>query len=189
MKTFRIIKKVLSWLVSAPEVPEVDDINIVERPLPPPPDPPLLTLLFNLVQMTGLKEVPGKDSNPELVSMFEKWGITWTRDDSRGAWCAVFVNEALDRSGFIAPGGLLARSFLDYGEEVETPRALDLVVFWRKSKSSRYGHVGFYVGEDEDGIYVWGGNQGNTSNVTKYSKSRLLGYRRPLVSNQTSTNE
>jgi uncharacterized protein (TIGR02594 family) len=42
------------------------------------------------------------------------------------------------------------------------------------------GHVGFYVGEDEKGIYILGGNQNNSVNISLRDRKSLLGYRWPL---------
>jgi hypothetical protein len=33
------------------------------------------------------------------------------------------------------------------------------MVFWRASRESGLGHVGFYVGESADACYILGGNQ------------------------------
>lgn len=40
------------------------------------------------------------------------------------------------------------------------------------------GHVGFFAGYEMGTIYLLGGNQGDSVNVSPYPKSRLLGIRR-----------
>lgn len=63
---------------------------------------------------------------------------------------------------------------------MSTPPELDAItVFWRESKTSRKGHVGFYVQETSTHISVLGGNQGNKVTVDPYPKARLLSYRWP----------
>lgn len=53
------------------------------------------------------------------------------------------------------------------------------MVFWRKSKSSGLGHVGFYNGEDGDAYQILGGNQSDQVSLAWVSKSRFLDARWP----------
>jgi uncharacterized protein (TIGR02594 family) len=95
------------------------------------------------------------------------------------AWCAGFVNAVLHGVDSKGTGKLNARSFLNWGKSVSEPQEGDVVVFWRESKSSWKGHVGFFAGFDDDGdILVLGGNQNNSVSIKSYDKDRLLGYRR-----------
>jgi hypothetical protein len=50
-----------------------------------------------------------------------------------------------------------------------------------RGNSNWKGHVGFYVGETAKSIKTLGGNQSNAVNIRHYSKSRVLGFRRPKV--------
>jgi uncharacterized protein (TIGR02594 family) len=56
------------------------------------------------------------------------------------AWCAAFINATLHESGMSGTGSLAARSFLNYGTAVNTPKRGDIVVFSRGSDPSK-GHV------------------------------------------------
>ncbi len=49
-----------------------------------------------------------------------------------------------------------------------------VMVFWRESRQSGKGHVGFYVGEDKDAYQILGGNQSDSVCLTWVSKSRFL---------------
>lgn len=125
----------------------------------------------------GLKEDTSKiEHNPEILKFFELIGHKWVKDDET-AWCAAFVNACLVMNNYEQTGKLTARSFLNYGEKVEKPTQGDIVVFWRSSRHSWKGHVGFYVSEDENNIYCLGGNQSNMVSVVAYPKGRLLEYR------------
>jgi len=118
--------------------------------------------------------------NPKVLQYFKDVGHAWVKDDET-AWCAAFVGAMLKRAGMAHTGKLNARSYLDWGEEVENlDEAIegDIVVFWRGSPDSWQGHVGFYVKHDETYVYVLGGNQGNQVNVRPYKRDRLLGVRR-----------
>lgn len=100
-------------------------------------------------------------------------------DPATRAWCADFVNASLRDSGLPGTNSGMARSFLKYGQPVDTPQKGDIAVFSRGDPNGPYGHVGFYEGEDPNGIRVLGGNQGNTVASAVYPRDRLLGFRRP----------
>ena len=100
-------------------------------------------------------------------------------DPATTAWCASFVNATLKQSGMEGTGKLNARSYLDWGESVDTPQPGDIAVFSRGDPNGWQGHVGFFQGYDENGnILVLGGNQGDAVSVAPYSSDRLLGFRR-----------
>ena len=100
-------------------------------------------------------------------------------DPATTAWCAAFVDSTLKQSGMQGTGKLNARSYLDWGQEVNQPQAGDVAVFSRGDPNGWQGHVGFFKGYDENGnILVLGGNQGDAVSVAAYSPDRLLGFRR-----------
>lgn len=146
-------------------------------------DPDWLKLAFSY---EGLKEVPGKKHNPEILMFFADAGFPGVKDDET-AWCAAFANAILARSGLPGTNSLAARSFLNWGKATESPRRGDLVVFSR-GKSSWQGHVAFYLGETKTHVIVIGGNQRNEVNVSTYSKETVLGYRTRLKFNPVTGN-
>lgn len=102
-------------------------------------------------------------------------------------WCAAFVNAALNSQGMpgsesVSENPLLARSFLNWGEEVDEPRIGDVVVFPRGSEGWQ-GHVGFYfLTATIDGIEYYailGGNQNDEVSYELYPSSSAIGIRRP----------
>lgn len=127
----------------------------------------------------GTREIVGKQDNPEVLKYFDGTGFDGKALKDETAWCAAFVNWVLLKAGFQGSGKLNARSFLEVGEATENPEKGDIVVLWRNSPQDWRGHVGFYVKESQDHIYVLGGNQGNEVSIKKYPKSRLLQYRMP----------
>ncbi|MBY5821489.1 TIGR02594 family protein [Rhizobium leguminosarum] len=101
-------------------------------------------------------------------------------DPATTAWCAAFVNSALQQSGMKGTGSNLARSFLDYGQPIDKPERGDIAVFSRGDPKGPYGHVGFFEGYGPDGkINVLGGNQSDSVSVAGYDAANLLGFRRP----------
>lgn len=126
----------------------------------------------------GIKEVSGSKDNPEVLKYFDEVGFDGKALKDETAWCSAFVNYCCKKAGKEYSGRLNARSWMTVGKQVEIPQRGDIVIFWRESKDSWKGHVGFYVTERKGWIYVLGGNQGNMVKVSAYPKSRLLQYRR-----------
>ncbi len=125
--------------------------------------------------LIGKGEVPDRET---LQEFFKNGGQNL--DPATTAWCAAFVNSALGAAGIQGTGKLNARSFLDWGEPVDTPQRGDIAVFTRGGNNSWKGHVAFFDSVNPDGsINVLGGNQGDQVSVKAYAADRLLGYRRP----------
>jgi uncharacterized protein (TIGR02594 family) len=124
----------------------------------------------------GVKEIVGKEDNPEVLKYFKNLGFDSSVLKDETAWCAAFANWVLRESGLPFSGKLNARSFLEVGEKVVEPSLGDLVIFWRESPDSWKGHVAFYINDDDNYIYVLGGNQSNQVCIKPYAKRRLLTY-------------
>lgn len=126
----------------------------------------------------GIREIPGKEDNPEVLKYFSILGFDAERLKDETAWCSAYVNWVCIKSNLPYTGKLNARSWLNVGEKVDEPRLGDIVVLWRESPESWKGHVGIYINETNRYLYVLGGNQNNQVNIRAYPKSRLLQYRR-----------
>lgn len=77
-------------------------------------------------------------------------------------WCAIFLNAMLEQAGVHGTRSPSSQSFRHDPHFVllSGPALGAIVVYWRISKSSGLGHVGFYVGEDAHGfINTLGGNE------------------------------
>ncbi|MGL4966770.1 MAG: CHAP domain-containing protein [Inquilinus sp.] len=105
-------------------------------------------------------------ANPVIVSFFDSTRLRTPRGDQT-AWCAAFVNwcimrareDVSDRDGLLPETrSAAAYSFRDWGQETTSPLEGDLVCFGHRRHSDR-GHVGFYVGRTDSGVYCLGGNQ------------------------------
>jgi uncharacterized protein (TIGR02594 family) len=118
-----------------------------------------------------------RDQNAALAEFMANGGVNL--DPAVTAWCAAYVNATLAQTGQKGTGSNMARSFLDWGQEVTEPQKGDLAVFQRGDPNGPYGHVGFFDGYNEDGtIRVLGGNQGDGVSIASYSPDQLLGFRR-----------
>jgi uncharacterized protein (TIGR02594 family) len=136
-------------------------------------------LLLEILKNYGLKEIVGKEHNPEIIKMFAELGYDQIKDDET-AWCSALLNYFCMKLGYERSGKLTARSWLNVGEVIEEPEMGDIVIFWRNNPNSWEGHVAVYISKDKDLkiVYSLGGNQGNMLSIKPYHESRVLGYRR-----------
>jgi uncharacterized protein (TIGR02594 family) len=118
-----------------------------------------------------------QEQNAALQEYLTTGGVNM--DPAKTAWCAAWLNATLGKAGMKGTGSNMARSFLDWGQEVSDPRRGDIAVFTRGDPSGPYGHVGLFDGYNPDGtIRVLGGNQGDAVSIAAYSPDTLLGFRR-----------
>jgi uncharacterized protein (TIGR02594 family) len=127
----------------------------------------------------GIIEYSGKRHNPQVVKYFKETGYENIKDDET-SWCAAYMNWCAKKAGLDYPNNLLARSWLEIGEEVKSPQLGDIVVFWRDKKNSWTGHVSLFIYKDEkqNKIYCLGGNQNEQVCIAPYSAETVLAYRR-----------
>ena len=135
----------------------------------------------------GLKEIAGSASNSTILGWAKKLGgwiaNAYTNDDI--PWCGLFVANVIATT--LPNEGLPANplSALAWGKFGRwcNPGLGAILVFTRKGG----GHVGFYVGEDDQVFYVLGGNQSNSVSITKIDKSRLYASRWPATGGDAGT--
>lgn len=138
-------------------------------------------MLEEALKLYGLAAIPGTKHNEHILLMFHSAGFDWVENDET-PWCSAFMNYVAIKAGYEGTDSLLARSWMDWGYPVqapsESPQLGDVVVFWRKSPNSIYGHVGLYINETKSRVLCLGGNQSQQVQISSYPKSRVLGYRR-----------
>lgn len=144
---------------------------------PEPLAPQKTTLTHKAYYYYGMDEARHRDLIKEIMGV----------DPVTTEWCAAFVNmvlleNKLPTSESVSEHYLLAKSFLEYGEEVVEPQQGDIMIFERGNEGWQ-GHVGFYVSttvlDNGSKVYnILGGNQNDSVNVKSYSGSRLIGIRR-----------
>ena len=136
-------------------------------------------LLEVATSQLGVAEIKGQENNPIVVNYATETGINGVSDDET-AWCSTFVSWCAKQAGLPYSRTPNARSWMAFGQSTTAPEPGDVVVFWRESRESWKGHVGFYLGHSSDleRIYCLGGNQGNKVSVSAYGADKLLGFRR-----------
>lgn len=124
----------------------------------------------------GEKEIVGAGTSKRVLEYFSKSGNSWVKDDET-AWCSAFVGYVLESCGIKSTKKLNARSYLKWGKPTTTPKMGDIVVLWRQSKTSAFGHVGFFIRKKDGLVYMLAGNQNNQVDITGFPESRVLEYR------------
>lgn len=125
----------------------------------------------------GVREVAGSHDNARIIDMFKDVGHA-SIDNDEVAWCAALLGACLERSGRLSTRSLMARSYLQWGRQLDTARLGAIAVLSRGSNPA-LGHVGFIVGEADAHVFLLGGNQADAVSVAPFEKSRVLSYRWP----------
>ena len=120
----------------------------------------------------GLKEIPGPKHNPIILQWLKNLKAWWSDDET--PWCGVFVGEMLRITDRYVPALYMrALEWNNAGLKLSKPAYGCLVTFSR----SGGGHVGFCVGEDQQGrLMILGGNQSNAVSIAPFDKARVVGY-------------
>jgi len=137
-------------------------------------------ILFQAFGEVGVKEVPGKGDNPDIV----KYHAFATRDNKVGMadsvpWCAAFMCWLLESLGLKSTNSRMARSFERLGKVIPIEDFLpgDLIVMFRNGIESGQGHVtvGLKLDSNSFGNKAWllGGNQNDEVNIKKFALTNM----------------
>ncbi|MCU6214451.1 TIGR02594 family protein [Enterobacter bugandensis] len=123
----------------------------------------------------GEAEIHGPKHNPLILQMWRDIKRGGIKDDET-PWCAAFVGSVLEQSGIQSTRFESARSYLDWGIELQEPAYGCVAVLTRDGG----GHVGFVVGQNKAGdLMILGGNQSDAVNIKAFSRQRVASYRWP----------
>ncbi|UWQ30263.1 peptidoglycan-binding protein [Leisingera sp. M523] len=147
--------------------------------LQPTPDPERIRLpwMQEAAKIRGLHE---QRDTARLRQWFDK-SVSWI-DPREIPWCGAFTatcHRLADPRITLPENPLGARNWRDWGQSTDPVHGATLI-FWRVSRNSWQGHVGFYHGEDTTHYHVLGGNQSNAVTVRRMAKDRLLASRWPI---------
>lgn len=136
----------------------------------------------------GIREISGPTSHPQILAWLKRTEKLWPTDlpvdDSRYAWCGVFVgNMVLDD---MAAGNTTraqppkyfqgAIKWATWGKTVTKKAAQrgDVVVLTRTGGH----HVAIVSSINDNGVKVIGGNQGDALSVVEYPWTKVVAVRR-----------
>lgn len=135
--------------------------------------------LIEAARLLGLKEVMGAGSNPVIMDWAHELHAAVPDDGT--PWCGLFVAHCITSAlpnDSIPANFLGARQWRRFGMMC-SPQFGSVLVFWRETKASGKGHVGFYWAEDNTHYHVLGGNQSDSVSITRVAKNRFLEARWP----------
>jgi len=127
-----------------------------------------------------LEDVRKRHGEPAVNRYLESSGFAVGAGDP---WSGVFLRWVMHEIDYKASGGLDSRSWLGWGDR--TAARYGAVAIFGDSDTDGPGHVGLYVGESRNCVYILGGNtwfRGRYApgvGVRAHNKARLLGYRWP----------
>jgi uncharacterized protein (TIGR02594 family) len=127
----------------------------------------------------GVRANSGGASNPRVEEYHRSTGSASWRDSV--PWCSSFLNWCMLQAGFQGTNSALARSWLSWGEPLAVPRYGCVVVLWRENPDCEKGHVGLFLRQDHEHVYLFGGNQLGEVREHAYPRHMILGYRWPTV--------
>lgn len=125
----------------------------------------------------GISEIAGNQDNPRILEYHQSTKLRGDNDEI--PWCSAFVNWCMEKAAVSGTKSPAARSWLNWGQEIKSPKQ-GCVVVLKRGNSSWQGHVGFYVRDGWDSVLVLGGNQSNKVCVQQFPKSKILSYRWPV---------
>jgi len=139
-------------------------------------------------RFVGMTEVAGKVSNPQILAMLQLDQV-WPEQDEV-PWCSAFVNYITWLLRLPRSKSLGARSWLQVGIPINLEDAelgFDVVILKRGGENqpgpdviNAPGHVGFFAGGDKDTVFILGGNQSDSVNISRFFVQNILGIRRLL---------
>jgi uncharacterized protein (TIGR02594 family) len=95
---------------------------------------------------TGVAPFPPGLFNPRIMEYHATTSFQ-ARDD-KAPWCSSFINWCFMQVGIAGTGPALARSWLEWGQRVATPRWGCVAILYRDDPASWKGHVGFFLRAD-----------------------------------------
>jgi uncharacterized protein (TIGR02594 family) len=125
--------------------------------------------------------------NARIVEYHQTTTLKATDDET--PWCSSFVNWVVKQSGRSGTNSAAAKSWLNWGMEVNSPTPGAIVVIKKKTPgftqatgSSSGFHVGFFVSLSSSHIRLLGGNQGNQVKYSNFplSSYEVKCYRKPI---------
>lgn len=141
-------------------------------------------MIQEFLKIYGITEVPGSADNPFILQWAKETGLDRDYKHDATAWCGLAMAVVAKRAGkVVPPNPLWALNWAKFGNKVSDGAKLgDILVF----KRAGGGHVGLYIGEDDECYHVGGGNQSDTTNIIRKPKFRVYAIRRPEYINQPS---
>jgi len=134
----------------------------------------------------GEKEIPGVKNNQFIVDCHSTTSLS--ADDDETAWCSSFVNKCVIEGGYKGTNSAAAKSWLSWGKAIDKPVEGCVCIIRQKQKgadkatgSTSGYHVAFWVKEENNRVFLLGGNQADQVKVSSFGLGsyEICGYRIP----------
>lgn len=125
----------------------------------------------------GLQEIEGAGSHPRIQAAILAAAKWLDPDDSKTAWCGCLRGLwGLETGTGVPPQHFRARMWATWGRAVlwENAKPGDTVVMHRPGGH----HVGLYVRHNATHVWVFGGNQSDACNVSRFKRELITHIRR-----------
>ncbi len=126
----------------------------------------------------GTKELPGRATNQKIKAWIKLAADWLDQDDSSTPWCGCFRGGiGIETATGVPKDHFRARSWLSWGSAVPTVRDAikgDTVVLVRTGGF----HVALFDRAVPGGVYLLGGNQGDSVSIAKFPLAQIEGIRR-----------
>lgn len=124
----------------------------------------------------GVREIPGPVDNKRIEEYFTyvNYPVPEKYVDEIH-WCAAFLCAVLEMSGYRSPRSAWSQAWLNWGIPCN-PLYGAVVIF---KYTPRSGHVGLIHRVSSNGLWVLGGNQSDSVNISFFSTRNVVGYRLP----------
>lgn len=119
----------------------------------------------------GVKEKQGAGTDPTVMSYHAASGWWGKEDNNADPWCGSFVAWVMKENNFVPPqDAFRAKEWINFGTPI--PKSAPTYGAIAVKNRSGGGHVGFVVGTNtsKTKLYILGGNQDDSVNVTEYPR-------------------
>lgn len=138
----------------------------------PQNSPLLLALSFY-----GETPISGSAANPTILDFIRATSYPAGVSDEV-PWCSAFLVWIFQQCSVATPANAAALSWMNYSEHTDSPSIGDIVVLgWPKENPTSH-HVGLFIREKANVVYILAGNQNNEVDIVAWRKSDVLSYRR-----------
>lgn len=128
----------------------------------------------------GERPLSGKMSNPQILDFIKATSYPNTNSDEV-PWCSAFLVYIFQQYGLDTPANAAAMSWMNYSVATDQPSLGDVVVLaWPAGDPSNH-HVGLFIRETNELVYILAGNQNDEVDICAWRKRSVLSYRKLLA--------
>ena len=125
----------------------------------------------------GERPIPGPQANTQILEFIKATTYPDTTSDEV-PWCSAFLVWIFNECGIKTPANAAAKSWLTYSTETDDPKFGDVVVIGYPKEAPANFHVGLFIRETRELVYILAGNQNDTVDITPWRKRSVLSYRK-----------